>query len=142
MFGSTFYDFLEGPWDHAKGYLREHLEQLSISLNAQWARAFNSDQTLTEFAIGNPGANVPSYVANTGPNRSPRWEKVDVAQGVKSRLRYVNFTAATAASRLLGRRSTSAGDWEEISLGEGLTMTGSELSAQGGLANHFFLMGG
>lgn len=37
---------------------------------------------------------------------------------------------ATAASRLLGRRSGSAGDWEEVSLGTGLSMSsGAVLSA-------------
>ena len=142
MFGNTFYDFLEGPWDHAKGYLREHLEQLSGALNSQWARAFNSDTTLTEFAIGNPGASVPSYIGNVGTDRRPTWDKVDVAQGVRSRLRYVNLTASTEASRLLGRGSTGDGDWEEISLGEGLEMSDTVLKAPGSWAMHFFTMGG
>lgn len=142
MFGNTFYDFLEGPWDHAKGYLREHLEQLNEALNSQWGRIFNNDNTLTEFAFGNPGASVPSYIGNIGPNKSPAWDKVDVAQGVRSRLRYVNLTAATQPSVLLGRGSTSAGDWEEIGLGEGLEMDGTTLKSGGSWAIHFFTMGG
>ena len=115
-FGGTFYDFLDGPWDAAKGYLKEHLEQLTIAISTQVGEAFNSDNTLTERAIGGSPAPVPSYVANTGPRRSPRWDKVDVASGVKNRLRYVNLTAATTGSLLLGRGSGAGGNWQEITL--------------------------
>lgn len=45
------------------------------------------------------------------------------------------IVAVTAASRLLGRRSGSAGDWEEVTLGTGLSMSSSaELSASAGVA--------
>lgn len=39
---------------------------------------------------------------------------------------------ASAASVLMGRRAGSAGAWEEITLGSGLTMTGTTISASGG----------
>lgn len=60
---------------------------------------------------------------------------IDLAGGaseVINRLPYANVTAATVASRLLGRGSLGAGDWQEISLGGNLSMTGTVLDAVSG----------
>lgn len=61
---------------------------------------------------------------------------VNVGTMVTGRLAYANLTAATAASKLLGRQSGSAGDWQEITLGTNLTMTGTTLDATGGGETH------
>jgi hypothetical protein len=130
--GGQFYDFLEGSWDQAKGYLREHLEQMKIALDSQWSQVFAKDNTLNFGAIAAPpgipaGGNVPSYVANTGPNKAPRWDKVDVSVGVKSRLQFAHLIAATVGGVLIGRESGTAGNFEEITPGYALNISGTTL---------------
>lgn len=43
-----------------------------------------------------------------------------------------DLSNASGGSRLLGRRDASGGSWEEITLGAGLSISGSVLSSSGG----------
>jgi hypothetical protein len=58
---------------------------------------------------------------------------INLAAEVFGRLPYVNLTAPGGLSRLLGRGAASGGDWQELTLGTGLSMTGTVLSASGAL---------
>lgn len=58
--------------------------------------------------------------------------QIDLSTDVTGDLPYANITAAGSASKLLGRGDSGAGDWQEITLGTNLSMSGTTLNASGG----------
>lgn len=56
------------------------------------------------------------------------WGQVALTTDVSGDLPLANLAPSSAASRLLGRGSASAGDWQEITLGAGITLSGTEIS--------------
>lgn len=107
---------LNGPWEKVRGSLSNDLKHIQAAMNVRWGHTFGNDNLLQVGTIGGDGTIASRYVANTGTGNAPTWDRINLSNGVKSRLPYANFIASTAASRLVGRESGSAGDFEEISL--------------------------
>lgn len=114
FFGGSFSDFLTLPWEQARGFIKEELEQLKTALQGILGALVNSDGTLSEAAFGGTGANVPSYLANTGTNKAPKWEKIDLTNGVKNRIKYSNLPTGTANAQSVIGFSSTGQSFQEI----------------------------
>lgn len=130
-FGIILHDFLEGPWEQARGVLKEELDQFRGMLNALWNKNFGADGNLTGLAITGDFSTPTRYVSNTGVKSQPKWDQVNLSNGVKNRLPFTHIVQSDA-SRLLGRGSASSGDYQPITVGAGLAFTGTVLNTTGG----------
>ena len=132
--------------DAAAAIVYSKLSLAASILNADIATAaaiaFSKLEQGTALSIlgvaGNAAAAVASIVAANDHEVLRRsgtavgFGAVNLAQAaaITGDLPYANFTPATAASRLLLRGSAGgAGDWQEGTVGTGLTISGTELSA-------------
>lgn len=103
-----------------------------ISTDPSNALSFGTDDGL--FATGGGGGSVPTgtgFTHITAGVQDAAAKSVDLATAdVTGDLPYANLVPATAASRLLGRGSAGgAGDWQEVTLGTGLSLSGTVLNA-------------
>ncbi len=123
----TLLKLLDGPWEKAKGYLRLDLDAIQSSLNAHWSAVFNINNELLPGAIAGDSTIDSVYVSNQGTGHTPLWDKVNLANGVQGRLAFAHLVEATQAAVLIGRRSGSNGDFEQITPGVGVAIHGLSL---------------
>jgi len=127
-----------GDWQEIS--LGSGLSMTGTTLAATANVSAGASLTADVLVLGNGGTAVKtlgasgtaSTVLHGNPSGPPTFGPVALGTEVSGRLPYANITAAIGASRLLGRGDSGAGDWQEISLGSGLSMTGTTLSASGG----------
>ena len=124
--------YITGPWEQCKNYLRLDLDSLQTAINQLENELTAGTGTVRADAIQGDATFIPRYVANTGADRAPKWDRVDLASsGVKNRLPFSNVQAASTDSILLGRGDSGPGDFQEIDLGPNLSITGTTLNATG-----------
>lgn len=119
MAGMILHDWLNVPWERARGLVREELSQFRTQLQSLLGKAFTSEGTLRSTVIVNGTFAAPDipgdaleptrYVANTGDDGTPQWDQVNLSNGVKSRLPFANL-AQLAARSLLGVAGSSTAD--------------------------------
>lgn len=102
------------------------LPNSAVQGSIPYASAANVLSMLADVATGNA-------LISGGVGVIPAWGKIGLTTHVSGDLPFANLVQSSAASKLVGRGSAAgAGDFEEITLGTGLTMTGTTLSASGG----------
>lgn len=121
---------LDGPWETVRGFLRLDLDHIEAAINQRWNLTFSDGDKLQPGAIQGSSTPPTRYIANTGvsPANAPTWDQVNLTNGVKNRLPLSNVVQSTQASTLLGRDSTSAGDFEQLTPGRGLVIQGTNLN--------------
>lgn len=126
----TTYGRLNGAWAAAGGggSTPTGTGFTHITAGVQDAAAKLVNLTATTDVAANQGTTTTVLHGNAAGQ--PSFASVNLASDVSGDLPYANLVQATAASRLLVRGSAGgAGDWQEGTLGTGLSFTGTVLNA-------------
>lgn len=129
-------------YDSGSNELTARINGSNVSLGISGSGTVTNTGTLTANAliIGNGGVDVTALgtlgttttVLHGNAAGAPSFSAVDLAADVTGDLPYANLTPAGSPSILLGRGDSGAGDWQEITLGTNLSITGTTLDAAGG----------
>lgn len=121
--------YYDGHWENARSAIIDDLQHIQEAINSNWNAVVSGSNTLLPGAIAGDATQATRYVANTGLNNAPKWDQVNLANGVTGRLP-LNKLSQANPSTLVGRREGAGiGDLGEITLGPNLVMVDDELDA-------------
>lgn len=122
---------LYGKWEDVREYLLTDLERIEAAFNQWKGTTFTEENilkttTVPESIAGDSTADS-RYISNQGLGHTVLWDQVNLGNGVQGDLPFANLVPATHPRVIIGRRSSSAGDFEELTLGGGLAIVGTTL---------------
>ena len=104
----------------------------NTATSGRYLRGNGSAFITSSVAAAGAGACTDQFVRSNNDNAVPTCDHVHTNDISDAVVTYVKIQDVSAASRLLGRGDSGAGDVEEIILGTNLTMAGTTLNAAGG----------
>lgn len=94
----TLLKMLPDKWEKARGFLRLDLDRIEAVLNAQWAAAFGSAGELQASTVPGDSTTDSRYVSNQGAGHSPKWDLINLANGVSNTLKVTNGGTGTGVT--------------------------------------------
>jgi len=125
--GVILHDWLNRPWEQARGALQLELSQLRSAINNKFGMAFGADDTLQADLIPGDSTVDSVYVSNQGTNHSLLWSRINLLNGVMNFLNVIfggtGRVSFTAGLVLLGNGTSALSEVPDPGV-DGLVLTG------------------